>query len=59
MYRYENERLTGDTGFGPEQQKTADHHQAEISRNIFRRRRASHSSRVSSIKLELSLEPRG
>jgi hypothetical protein len=32
--------------------------QAEITRNIFRRLRASHSSGVSSMRLELSLQPR-
>src|ERR1700694_4914671 len=52
------ERLAGN-GFRTEQKKTADHHQAEISRNIFRRLRASHSSRLSLIRLELSPEPRG
>jgi hypothetical protein len=51
-------RLAADAGFGLNR-KTADHHQAEFTRNIFRRLRASHSSAVSLIRLELSPELRG
>ena len=36
-----------------------DHIQAEITRNIFRRLRASHSSGVSLIRLESPPDPRG
>ena len=42
-----------------EQRKLLDNHQAEITRNIFRRLRASQSSRVSLIRLESPPEPRG
>ncbi len=42
---------------GRPKRNTSNSHQAEITRNIFRRLRASHSSRVSSIRLELSAGP--
>jgi hypothetical protein len=49
----------GGTEFWTGQKKLPITIQAEITRNIFRRLRASHSSRVSLIRLEYPPEPRG